>query len=68
MCFDQWVKTQEESYEEAQNAANKLEFKGIKLEFVKVHMISQQDFFQKLSDNISIRTFTTRASHMTDCS
>jgi hypothetical protein len=51
-------------YEEAQNAANKLEFKGIKMEFGKVHKISQQDFFQKLSDNKSIRMFTTRATHM----
>jgi hypothetical protein len=40
--------------EEAQNAGNKLEFKGIKLEFGKVHKISQQDFFQKIIDNISI--------------
>jgi hypothetical protein len=47
-----------------QNAASKLEFKGIKLEFGKVHKINQQDFFQKLSDNISIHMFTTRASHM----
>jgi hypothetical protein len=53
-----------EFYEEAQNAANKLEFKGIKFEFGKVHKISQQDFFQKLSDNISIRMFTTRTSHV----
>jgi hypothetical protein len=53
-----------EFYEEAQNAASKLEFKGIKLEFGKVHKISQQDFFQKLCDNISIRMFTNRASHM----
>jgi hypothetical protein len=35
------------------------------LEFGKVHKISQQDFFQKQSDKISIRMFTTRASHMT---
>jgi hypothetical protein len=53
-----------EFYEEAQNAANKLEFKGIRLEFGKVHKISQQDFFQKLCDNMSIHMFTTRASHM----
>jgi hypothetical protein len=33
------------------------------LEFVKVHKISQQDFFQKLSDD-SISMFTIRASHM----
>jgi hypothetical protein len=44
--------------------ANKLEFKGTKLEFGKVHKSSQQDLFQKLSDNISIHMFTTRASHM----
>jgi hypothetical protein len=50
--------------EEAQYAANKLEFKGIKLEFRKVYKISQQDFFQKLRDNISICMFTTKASHM----
>jgi hypothetical protein len=51
-------------YEEAQNAASKQEFKGMKLEFGKAHKISQQDFFQKRSDNVSIRTFTTRASHV----
>jgi hypothetical protein len=49
---------------EAQNAANKLDFKGIKLEFGKVHKINQQDFFQKLSDNIRICMFTARASHI----
>jgi hypothetical protein len=53
-----------EFYEEALNAANELEFKRIKLEFGKVHKINQLDFFEKLSDNISIRMFTTRASHM----
>jgi hypothetical protein len=34
-------------YEESQNAANKLAFEGIKLEFGKAH-ISQQDFIQKM--------------------
>jgi hypothetical protein len=34
------------------------------LEFGKAHKISQLDFFQKLSDKISIHMFTTRASNM----
>jgi hypothetical protein len=46
-----------EFYEAAQNAANNLEYKRIKLEFGKIHKISQEDFFQKLRDNISIRMF-----------
>jgi hypothetical protein len=53
-----------EFYEEAQNVANKLEFKGTKSEFRKVYKTSQQDLFQKLSDNISISMFTIRTSHM----
>jgi hypothetical protein len=38
-----------EFYEHSLNTANKLAFKGIKLEFGKVHNISQQDFIQKLT-------------------
>lgn len=33
------------------------------MEFVNVHKISQQDCFQKLSDNIIIPVVTIRASH-----
>jgi hypothetical protein len=62
--FQSMTQNPGEFYEAAQNAANKLEFKEIKLEFGKAHKISQQDFFQKLSDNISIRMITTRASHI----
>jgi hypothetical protein len=62
--FQSMTQNPGEFYEEAQNAANKLEFRGIKLEFGKVHKTRQQEFFQKLSDNISIRMFTTRASHV----
>jgi hypothetical protein len=50
--FQSMTQNPGEFYEEAQNSANKLEFKEIKLEFGKVHKISQQDFFQKLSENI----------------
>jgi hypothetical protein len=37
----------------AQNATNKSQFQGIKLEFGKVHKIIQQAFFQKQADNIA---------------
>jgi hypothetical protein len=53
--FQSMTQNTREFYEEAQSAANTLEIEGIKLEFGKVHKISQQDFFQKLSDNTSIR-------------
>jgi hypothetical protein len=62
--FQKMTQNPQEFYEETQNAANKLEFKGIKLQFGKLHKITHQDFFQILSDNISIHMFTTSASHM----
>ena len=52
-----------EYYSEVLTAADKLEFKGVSLEHGKVQKISEQQFFQKLSDNINTRMFTTRASH-----
>ncbi|XP_023724669.1 uncharacterized protein LOC111873863 isoform X2 [Cryptotermes secundus] len=52
-----------EYYSEVLMAADKLEFKGVSLEHGKVQKISEQQFFQKLSDNINTRMFTTRASH-----
>jgi hypothetical protein len=58
------TQTPGEFYEETQNAVNMLEFKGIKLEFGKVHKISQQDLFLKLSDNVRIHMFTTRLSRV----
>jgi hypothetical protein len=45
------TQNQGEFYEEAQNVTSRLEFKGMKLECGKLHKFSQQDFFQKLSDN-----------------
>jgi hypothetical protein len=53
-----------EFFEEAQNAVNNLEFQGIKLESAKVCKVSQQDLFLKLSGDLGICMFTTRASHV----
>jgi hypothetical protein len=47
-----------EYYYEVLTAVGKLGFKGVRLEHGKVHNISKQQFFQKLSDNIRTRMFT----------
>jgi hypothetical protein len=48
-----------EHYSEVLAAVDKL---GVRLEQGKVQKISEQQFFQKLSDNIKTRMFTIRAS------
>jgi hypothetical protein len=53
---------QGEYYSEVLMAVDKLEFKWVRLEYVNVQKISEQHFFQKLSDNIKTQMFTTRAS------
>jgi hypothetical protein len=54
------TQTPGEFYEETQNPITKSDFQRIILKFENVHKISQQDFFQKLSGNISIHMFTAR--------
>jgi hypothetical protein len=51
-----------EYYSEVLTTVDKLEFKGVRLEHGKVQKITEQQFFQKLSDNIKTRMFTTKSS------
>ncbi|XP_065650267.1 E3 SUMO-protein ligase KIAA1586-like [Hydra vulgaris] len=61
--FQSMRNNSDEYYSQTQLAAEKFEFKGVKLQIGKVSKINQNEFFSKLNENLDSRMFTTRAAH-----